>query len=214
MPYKKILLDGDVAGGGNPAPWDGKLHVAIGDGNPTQPAVMFGFQNTVVSVAGPTPTGIGTAVGRLVQFRFRNAITIATIRYFGVGTVSNAYTMAMYKISTGARVWLLDPANTTAATWTAITTGLPITIAADDPHWFGLGTKVTGTTAGLRSPASPIASSLGVTTIPGQLANYGVRFAQVALTAGAWPTTLPALAAAAFASGGSTGTLPIIFLEA
>lgn len=212
MPYKKILLDGDVAGGGSPAPWDGVLHVARGDGNPTQPAVMFGFQNTVVSVAGPTPTGIGTGVGRLVQFRFRNAITIATIRYFGVATVSNAYTMALYKAS-GARVWLLDPTNTTAATWTAITAGLPITIGANEAYWFGLGAKVTGTTSGFRSPASPIASSLGVTTIPGSLANFGVRFAQVALTAGAWPVTLPALAAAAFASAGTTGTLPIIFLD-
>lgn len=206
----------DPGGGaaGADFPWEGKLHVAWADGNPFRHGLLWGFQNSAVSVAGPTPTGIGTAVGRLVYFRFRKAITVNRIRYFCVGTVATAYAMAIYRESDGARIWIADPAATVAATWQSILTGLPITLAADTGYWLGLSAKTTGTTAGFRTPASPVASSIGVLTMPGNLNAYGLaRFAQVPLVAGAWPTTLPALAAAAFASGGTTGSLPVVFLD-
>jgi hypothetical protein len=136
----------------------------------------------------------------------------ARIRYFGLATVSSLYTLAFYNASSLARVWMSDPLNVVAG-WQTVTAGFPVTFAAGQGYWMGLGAKSTGTTSGFRSPASPIASSLGLAAIPGNLANFGLRFAQVALTAGAWPATLPTLADAVFASAGATGTLPIAFLD-
>lgn len=165
-------------------------------------------------VAGPTPTGIGVTVGRLVLFRHKAEITVNRIRWHSLASVSSLYAAAIYNALTGARVWILDPWNSGAAGWQSSVVNLPVTLAADTPYWFGISAKATGTTAGFRSPASPIANSLGLVSLPGSLSLIGgARFAQVALTAGAWPATLPALAAAAFASGGSTGTVPIVFFD-
>ena len=200
------------AGGGSDYPWEGILHVAWASGDPSMDVILWAFQNTVVSVAGPTPTGIGTTIGRLVYFKFKKAIVAARIRYFGLATVSSLYTLAFYNASSLARVWMSDPLNVVVG-WQTVTAGFPVTFAAGQGYWMGLGAKSTGTTSGFRSPASPIASSLGLAAIPGNLANFGLRFAQVALTAGAWPATLPTLADAVFASAGATGTLPIAFLD-
>lgn len=198
-------------GGGSQAPWRGKVHTLWGDGNPAQQDVNWSFQNTAVSVAAPTPTGIGATVGRLVSCRFETSITVNTLRYFGLASVAN-YTAAIYNGATGARIWTAT--LSVAAGWNAIALGgSAFTLPADTLLWFGIGTTGTGTTAGFRSPASPIANSLGITTLPGNLAQYLNRFAQVTLVAGAWPATLPSLAAAAFASAGATGTVPIFFAD-
>src|SRR3990167_9279957 len=98
--------------------WQGKVHVAMGDGNPHLWLTEGLRSDTVISPIF-TPTNIGTTVGRLVAFRFRVPITVANISYYGVSTVSDAYTTAIYKDSDGARLWILDPTNTTAAAWTA-----------------------------------------------------------------------------------------------
>lgn len=191
------------------APWMGRVHALWGDGNPSIHDSMWSFQNTVASVAGPTPTGIGTAVGRLVSFRYEKELTVANVRWFGVAAVATTYTAAVYSGTT--RLWTAT-ISTAAAAWSSVAASF--VIPAGTQCWFGLGTTATGTTAGFRSPASPIASSLGLATMPGNLDAYGPKYSQVALTAGAWPTTLPALAAAAFASAGSTGTVPIFYADA
>lgn len=203
---------GPATGGGGGAPWRGKVHTLWGDGNPAQQDINWSFQNTAVSVAAPTPTGVGTTVGRLVSCRYETAITVNTLRYFAVAAVASLYTMAIYNGATGARVWTATVS--TAVGWNAINvSATPFTLAADTLYWYGLGAAAAGTTAAFRTAVPPIASSLGLTSLPGNLNLYATRFAQVTLVAGAWPATLPALAAAAFASGGSTGTLPIVFAD-
>lgn len=198
-----------AGGGGAQAPWRTKIHTLWGDGNPNQQDVFWSFQNTVVSVA-ITPTNIGATAGRLVSFRYESAITVNTIRFFGVAAVANIYTAAIYSGTT--RLWTAT--LNVAAGWNAIALGAStFTLPADTLCWFGIGANAIGTTAGVRGPASPVANSLGITTLPGNLATYANRFAQVALTVGAWPATLPALAAAAFASAGTTGTVPIFFAD-
>lgn len=202
-----VETDLSATGGGAGAPWRGKLHALWGDGNPAQQDILWAFQSSAVSVAGPTPTAIATTIGRLTMFRFEQAITVVNIRYFGVAATTNLYTMAVYSGTT--RLWTAT-ISTAAAAWTSIAASF--TIPADTQCWFGLGAAVVGTVAGFRSPTAPITSSLGI-VMPGSLNTYGMRYAQVALTAGAWPVTLPAIATAAFASGGTSGTLPVVFAD-
>ena len=198
-------------GGGTNEPWEGKLHIAWGDGNPSIDETLFGFQNTVLSVAQPTPTNIGVSVGRLVRFVFKTNIIVATIRYFGISTVAaGAYSMAIYNASTSAKVWGTNTIGTIANSWSANVSGLPVTLNSNTPYWFGIGARTTGTTPGFRTPAFPIPSSITLATMPGSLSAFGNRFAQVVLTTGNWPVTLPALANAAW---GANGTLPLIFLD-
>ena len=199
-----------AGGGGAQAPWRTKIHTLWGDGNPNQQDVFWSFQNTAVSVAGPTPTALGATVGRLVSFRYESAITINTLRYFCVAAVANVYTAAIYSGTT--RLWTATLAG--AAGWNAIALGgSAFTIPADTLCWFGLSVTGTGTTAAFRTPASPVANSLGLASLPGNLNLYATRFAQVILVAGSWPATLPSTAAAAFASAGTTGTVPIFFAD-
>lgn len=200
-------IDWNAAHVGGDGPWEGIIHSTWGDGNPHDP-LLWAFQNTVVSVAGPTPTGITASIGRLRAFRFKTAISPIRVRWFGVAAVNAIYTMAIYSGTT--RLWTAT-ITTAAATWGSAT--VAFTVPANTLCWFGLGANTTGTTSGFRSPASPIATSLGILTLPSMLNAYGLRYAQVALTAGAWPDPLPTLAAAAFASAGATGTLPIVFLD-
>jgi len=196
--------------GGSGELWEGKVHVAMGDGNPHEFALKSLSSNTTFSPVF-TPTNIGTAVGRLVAFRFKTAITVTAISYYGIAAVSNAYTLAIYRDSDGARIWFLDPCNTSANAWTATASGLPITLAADTLYWFGIGTKATGTTAGFCGAIRPREACLGLATPNfAGLSAVGLRVCQVALTAGAWPATLPAKSNAA----AWTGFIPLIFLRA
>ena len=186
--------------------WEGKVHVTIFNGNPSE-FIHLGFStNTNVSPA-LTPTNIGVSVGRLVSFKFSTSITVATIRWLGEAAVSNAYTTAIYRDSDGARLWYLNPTNT-INNWSSSISGLPITLDANTLYWFGIGTATTGTTAGFVTPqrinnnfwlASP--AWTGLTTA-------GIRYCQVVLTNGAWTDPLPVKADATWASG----TLPVFFL--
>lgn len=194
-----------------PASWEGVLHLAMGDGNPAR--ALLALSNSAVSVAGPTPTGIGATVGRLVLFRCRAAITVRAVRWHSLTNVAGLYAPAIYRADTGARAWAPGAITTGAAGFQATATGLPITLDADTPYWFGLSTVGTGTTAGFRSLAAPIATSLGLPALPGSLNLVGAaRYGQVALVAGAWPAQLPAVAAAAFAAG-NTGSVPPFWLD-
>lgn len=106
----------------------------------------------------------------------------------------------------------MNVAPSVGAGWWTMTPNPVFTLEANTPYWFGASASATSSTAQFRTPASPIAGSLGVaSSLPGSLQGYGPRFAQMAVTAGAWPATLPVLADAAFASAGTSGTVPILF---
>lgn len=193
-------------------PWHGKLMVTLGFGEPQ--FAHFALQNTAMTVSGPTPAGLTTSVGRLQYFLPAVSITVNRIRWHGIATVSNVYNLAIYRADTGARVWT-SAVSTVSGTWSSTTTGLPITIQGGVPYWVGISaSSSTGTTAGFRTLARPVSSSLGITSLPGNLSFYGgARYAQIAVTGGIWPATLPALSAASFATTGTTGTVPMLWLD-
>jgi hypothetical protein len=107
-------------------------------------------------------------------------------------------------------LWTAD-SPVSGAVWNSISTSF--VIPADTLCWFGLSATTTGTTAGFRTPQSPVSNSMSTTSPPGNLSTHGPRYAQVALTNGVWTDPLPTLVAAAFATSGTTGTLPIVFAD-
>jgi hypothetical protein len=198
-----------AGGGGSSELWEGKVHTAMFDGNPLAEPFMNLSNNTTLSPT-VTPTNIGIAVGRMVAFRFKTAITVATIRWYGIGTVASIYTAAIYRDSDGARLWAPTNVNTTANAWGSNTAdGLPITFAANTLYWFGIGADTIGTTAGFITPPLPKVASFGLATPSWTgLTTIGMRFCQVALTAGVFPATLPTKVNAA----AWTGFIPVFYL--
>jgi hypothetical protein len=197
------------AGGGSSELWEGKVHINMRDGNPLAEPFMIAATNTTITPT-VTPTNIGIAVGRLVAFRYKNPITVSTIRWYGIGAVADIYTAAIYRDSDGARLWFPGNVNTTANAWGSNTAGgLPLTFAADTLYWFGIGADTIGTTAGFVTPPVPRQQSWGLATPAwAGLTTIGLRYCQVALTAGAWPATLPTKVNAA----AWTGFVPVFWL--
>jgi len=196
-------------GGGASELWEGKVHVAMFDGNPLAEPFMSLSNNTTISPL-VTPTNIGIAVGRIVAFRFKTAITVTTIRWYGIASVASIYTAAIYRDSDGARLWSPTNVNTGANVWASNTAdGLPITFAADTLYWFGIGADTIGTTAGFITPQLPKVAALGLANPAwAGLTTIGMRFCQVALTAGVFPATLPTKVNA----DAWTGFIPVFYL--
>lgn len=198
-------------------PWEGKIHTAWGDGDPHHYFQMDSYSASGSTVAAPTPTNISTTVGRLVGFRYRVPIVVKSVRFFCIGTTANIYTSAIYVGTT--RVWLGAGSaggaiGTTANTWIAITPATPFVIPSNTVCWLGVGANAAGTTAGFRTASQPVPGFYD-NSMPGNLAAFQPGFRQVALTAGAWPATLPALAAttAWISAANTTGTIPLFFLD-
>lgn len=191
--------------------WKGRLHALWGDGNPYSQDVLWAFQNTALSVAGPTPTQVGTTVGRLVQFRFERPITVANFRFFSLAAATAGLKPAIYDGNNGAQVWSsTHTPNTTG--WLSLAAPAGLTLAADVPYWFGFTVNATSTVATFRTPAAPPQNSIDVSP-PGSLNKWGPKFAQTPLTGGAWPTSLSSFSSAIY-NGGATGTVPLYFADA
>lgn len=210
---KKFSCGTDQAGGGgsNPA-WAGLLHGAMADGNSIYIARSMEILNTV---AGPTPTNITASLARCVSYRSAYAITVNRLRLLGVGATTNLYKFAVYPRGTGAaRLWESGTVTSAANTWLSISANMPFTVAANTDYWFCVTVANTGTTAGFRSPPAPI----NTTQYNADNSPLGARamglpvYVQFAVTAGAFPATLPAVAAAAYA-GGTTGSVPFAFFD-
>ena len=204
------VIGGSPGGSSSPS-WYGVLH---GTQNGCDPIEML-REWTMTAVAGPTPTGITVSIARCVLFRNPAAITINRIRLFGVGVTSSLYKFAIYPRGAGsARTWESGTVTTAANTWLAISAGLPISLLAGTEYWFCVTAASTGTTAGFRSLPAPVGANFwGADVAP--LGNRGLAlgvFAQFAVNAGAFPATLPAIAAAAYA-GGTTGSVSFALLD-
>jgi len=192
-------------------PWDGILNASYADGNPGR--ALDRINDILNTVAGPTPTGIGSTVARCVLFKLSAAITTAKIRLFPVAAVANLYKFAIYPKAVGsARLWESGLVSTTANTWLNISA--VVTLAANTEYWWCVTTTSTGTTAAFRTPAAPLHSAFfGASVAPLGARNLGLpEYAQFAVTAGAFPATLPSIVAAAYGAG-STGTVPIAFFD-
>ena len=196
--------------GSNPS-WYGKLYGAMGDCNP----VTQVEHENMLSVAGPTPTGITTSLARCVQFTPPANITVANIRLFGVGATTSLYKFAIYTVGTStAKLWDSGTVTTVANTWLNLTTGLPITLTAGTKYWWCVTVVSTGTTAGFRSEAAPLGTNYyGANAAPLGGTSLGLSvYAQFAVSTGVFPETLPSIAAAAYA-GGTTGSVPFGYLD-
>lgn len=201
------------ATGGSDASWQTKILGARGDGSPGLLLAMI-QQGGIIS---PTPTNIGTSVARISFFRPLSDITINTIRFYGVGTVSNAYRVAIYRYSTGARLTNQLTFNTTAATWGSVSVSPAITLSADTLYYVAVAVSATGYTAGIAACGTTTAATTGQIqtapqNLPGNLDadNYlNGYYAQFAVTSGALPATAPTLAAPAAWTGG----MPAFWLD-
>ncbi|MBI5793571.1 hypothetical protein HZA87_00580 [Candidatus Uhrbacteria bacterium] len=209
---KKFSCGTDQTGGGSNPPWAGVLHATMGDGNSIYVARSMEVLNTV---AGPTPTGIGTTVARCVGYRSAYAITVNRVRLLGVGATTNLYKFAVYPRGTGAaRLWESGTVTSAANTWLSISAATPFSLSANTDYWFCVSAVTTGTTAGFRSMPAPI-NTIQYNADNSPLGNRSLGlpvFVQFAVTAGAFPATLPAVVAAAYA-GGSTGSVPFAFFD-
>ena len=198
------------AGGSNPS-WYGKLYATRGDCDP----VVQALHENMLAVAAPTPTNITVSIARCVQFTPPANITVASIRLFGVGATTNLYKFAIYAVGTStAKLWDSGTVTTTANAWLNLTSGLPITLTAGTKYWWCVTVVSTGTTAGFRSEAAPLGTNYwGDNVAPLGGTSLGLPvYAQFAVSTGVFPSTLPTIAAAAYA-GGTTGSVPFALLD-
>jgi hypothetical protein len=199
-----------VAGAPNPS-WYGALYSTVGDCDPVEQA----REEQMLAISGPTPTGVGTAIARCVQFTPPANITINRIRLFGVGSTTSLYKFAIYAVGIGnAKLWDSGTVTTAANTWLNLSAGLPITLTAGVRYWFCVTVVNTGTTAGFRSPASPLGTvywAADAVPLGSRSLNLPV-YAQFTVASGVFPSTLPAIAAAAYAAG-TTGSVPFAWLD-
>jgi hypothetical protein len=203
-------LSWDTPAGGSSPPWYGALYAARGNCDP----ILQADYHDMLAVAGPTPTAITASIARCVMFRPPAAMSCVRVRLLGVGAVSSIYKFAIYPVGAGAsRLWESGTVTSAANTWNAITCSF--SLAANTNYWWCVTVTTTGTTAGFRSPAAPTGTNMwGANAAPLGNRSMGLpTCAQFAVTSGAFPATLPSVAAAAYA-GGTTGTVPFGYLDA
>lgn len=199
----------DLTGGAGAAPpWYSVLYSNYGDCD-LQKSLLL--QN-MLAIAGPTPTQITTSIARCVRFTPPANITVVNVRLFGIAAVTSLYRIAIYPVGLGSSLlWSLS-INAQLNTW--MSNSCSFNLVAGTKYWFCITTSGTGTTAGFRSLAAPLnAAFWGADVAPLGARNLSFPvFAQFAVTAGAFPATLPAIAAAAYA-GGTTGSVPFALLD-
>lgn len=202
-------------GGGTPPPWAGSLHGSIGNGEPEWEQQLLSLWGPSGTTTALTPTNIGVSVGRLVLYRSDFAITVNRIRWYGLAVAQTSFRMSVYNASTGAQVIAPQTVTTTATEgWQSVLLSPAVTLAADTPYWVGISATATGTTAALRSMVAPGLFPPLPATVPASLnpiSNNRQRFqfAQVALTNGVFPATLPTLVRAS----GWTGSVPYFLFD-
>lgn len=202
-----------VSIGGTPS-WYGNIYGAYGDCDPQR---LFDLATCGGSIAA-TPTNISTSVARICYFRPPSNITVNKIRFFGVGSVTTTYRIAIYNADTLARI-LTETAFTTAAnTWGSIGTGLNLSLTANQLYFIACSVNTTGTTAGVLCFNPTFAATTGQIPVlpksfPGNLdIDSGYlrgAFAQFAVTTGALPDPAATIATQAAWTGG----MPAFWLD-
>lgn len=163
-----------------------------------------------------TPTNISTSVARCAFFRPPQTITVTSIGYYGVGSTSSVYRVAIYRYSDLARLTAELTLTTSVDTWASV--GTSVTLVAGELYFIAVAVNATGTTAGLGCVGGTVAATTGrintaPNSLPGKLsatAGYlSSYFFQFAVTSGA----LPDPAASLVAQAAWTGGMPLFFLE-
>lgn len=197
--------------------WETVVISAVG-ANKCNPALAMLELQRAGNVAA-TPTNIGTSVARCSLFRPPQDITINTIRYYGVGSTTSVYRVAIYRLSDLARLTAESAFTTTASTWGVAASSLSLTLTGGADYFIACSVNATGTTAGVACLGGTVAATTGqIATAPGSLpgslatssgylAGY---FFQFAVATGALPDPAATLAAQAAWTGG----MPCFFLDA
>lgn len=203
------------SGGSGTDPWSGVL---LGCMNRGDPGLLMRQIQCGGNVAA-TPTNITTSVARCSLFSSPVDITINRIRYYGVGTTTGVYQVAIYRLSNLARLTSQIALNTTANTWGSNGSTLALSLTKNTPYFVACSVNATGTTAGIGCAGGTVAATTGqVATAPGSLpgsmaigasAYLHGYFFQFAVTTGALPTTAASLVAQAAWTGG----MPAFWLD-
>jgi hypothetical protein len=206
-----------VPGGGSLPVWAGKICAAYGDGNPARALEQMSTQG--VAIVDATPTNISTSVARISYFILSTDLVVNKVRFYGVGTTTNVYRVAIYRQSTLARLSAETAFSTAANTWGSVYSSLNLTLTAGVLYFIAVSVNATGTTAGVRclsgSPntAGPWRNVLP-SAWPGNLIASGgfsgaPALGQFAVTTGALPDPAATLAV----QSGWTGGMPALFLD-
>ena len=162
-----------------------------------------------------TPTNITVSIARCSLFIPRVGLEVNRLRWYGVGSTTNVYRVAIYRLSDLARITAETPIVTTADVFNE--TPLTVTLAAGVPYFLACSVNATGTVAGVGCVGGTVAATTGRIAVapsampgflfPGNaLEEYKFQFA---VTTGALPATAPTLAAQAAWAGG----MPAFWLD-
>lgn len=200
----------------NPEKWQGRIVACWGDGNPG-----IQLQSMITGTTGPTPTNISTTLARCAYFRLKVGMTVANIRWYGIGATTAVYHIAIYRASDNARISSDNNPNTTANAWNSVADSF--SLVAGELYYVAVSVDTTGTVAGIAAQGASLGATTGAIQVepkawPGGLdfdrqpplvPPYG--YAQATVVAGALPNpgNAPAAPGATW-----TGGMPAIFLDA
>jgi hypothetical protein len=194
----ELSAGGGGGGGGYTPAWvaqsgAGSFFATWRDGDPQR----FMDANRSGAVNSLTPSSIGTTVIRCSKFRLPKDLSVSNLYLRGQASVSGIYTVAIYPVGTGStRLWNNGGATlNTVNGWVNLTGGTPFSLSADTDYWFCIGANASGATAGLLTPLSPTPiDSFWDGTVVGVGTALALEiYAEFATTAGAMPSTLPAV---------------------
>lgn len=182
---------------GFPEPWivtGSAVFAAWGDGSP------YEFQRyTYVSssfLSAISATTVGTTAARCVKFRLPKQMVPTSIQVFGAAaTGATPFNFAIYRDSDGAKMW--DSGNVdSAAGWKSYTNSMP-TLAPNTDYWFCMAANVANSVTAFRVfPQGEGTGFYGAAAAPlGGLSIGIAEQCQIAVTAGAFPATMPAIVA-------------------
>lgn len=194
--------------------WYTKLYAAYGN---CDPQIGFNLGIATGSLA-PTPTQIGTTVARIAYFVPPADIVVNKIRYFGCGSTTGIYRVAIYNGDTLARLTTELSMNTAAATIGSVGSALALTLTAGQLYFIAVSVNATGTTAGLMAMGTTAGTTAGTVAILPKsytgnldldLKCLSGAWAQFAVTTGALPDPAATIAVQSVWTGG----MPLFFLD-
>jgi hypothetical protein len=186
----------------------GSIFAAWGSGDPEAAVRML--EGSGVDVQ---PNQVGTANARIVSFILPKQISVSAVRTWTVAALADSMFLAIYRASDGARIWY-TPIGEDALddAWVNTTQGTPFTLEANTRYWMCFGNNSTGSIIRYRMGPMHLganfygADNSAIVGVGGAV-GIGVQ-AQIPVASGAFPATMPIIAAASWSVGGA----PICFL--
>jgi hypothetical protein len=148
---------------------------------------------------------MGTSNARMVSFILPKNFTVSAVRAWTLTTSSLTMFLAIYKHLDSSRVWISGAFDALVNNWVNLTTNTPFTLDANTRYWMALGNNAGGSTNKLRAAPVPLGTNFygaDNSFIAGGGKGVGIQ-AQIAVTNGVFPTTMPTIAAATYTAGGA-----------